>query len=208
MSERVHEQEAAGQDDLTGAYRALEQEADELLGHPDAESALDARASALVKHFRKLAKGHRQALERTRDETRTRVLAELRAQREQEAAYRRVGAGEAVRPLFAGTDLADQRAVAARVEELRAAGITWAGMPGAPPAPRPVGEADPTFQAMLAMQRAEAGGATPDQSLEHRLQKMAANPGDYSDAQRDAIREELNAAVRAAERATSSGALG
>jgi hypothetical protein len=160
----------------TDPYAEMEEESAAFLA--EGGDDLDARASALIRRLRKVLKQHGEAIERTRRETREQVLDELRTAREQEAAFRRIGAAEAIRPLFAGVDHRDDAAMRARAEELRGAGITWEHMPSAPPPPPPVGAADPVFQAQAAMLAVEAGGTSPGQSgdLAARMEAMLTHP--------------------------------
>lgn len=198
MSEQVTEQATEQVD----PYTALEQEAGGFL--EAAGDDLNAQASALIRRFRTVIKRHGEAIERTRAETRTQVMAELRQAREHEAAYRRLNVPETARVLFQGVDPGNEQAMAQRAEELRLAGVTWSGQPVPPPPPPP----DPNLASMLAMQAAEAGGdVSGNGSLEHRIQKMAADPGAYSDEQVRAVIGELNQQVRASV-TPSSGALG
>jgi len=201
MSENAFEAGVqGGQDDELDAYTQLEAEAAGLLDqHGD---DLDGRASALIRHFRKLAKGHRAALERVASETREQVLAEQTAARRAEAGFRRLGVPEGARALFQGVDPGDGQAMAARAAELRAMGVTW-GQPQAPPPPA----VDPTLAAQAAMQAAEAGGNAPD-PLEARVARMAASPDAASAEQVRGITDEVNARVRAASSGYSSGAVG
>jgi hypothetical protein len=188
-------------------YDELEEEAAGLLAAPNAERDLDARATVLIRRMRRVLKEHGQAIERTRAETREQVLGELRQARETEAAYRRLNVPETARALFAGVDVTDAEAMAKRAEELRAAGVTWSGQPAPPPPPPDPGR---FLAAQMAMQAAEAGAGAPieDSSLERRMLKMAQSPESYSDAQREAVVEEFNKAVRGASMHHTSGSLG
>ncbi len=63
---------------------------------------------------------------------------------------------------------------------------------------------------MIAMQAAAAGAQTPgsEGDLADRLRKQAANPGAYSDQERDRTVDDYNRAVAAAARKGGAGALG
>jgi hypothetical protein len=68
------------------AYRQFEAEAEELLGHPEAGEDYNAKATALIRRFRAVAKANRGALEREYTRGRTKALAErTRAIREEAA---------------------------------------------------------------------------------------------------------------------------
>jgi hypothetical protein len=184
-------------------YAEFEQEAADLLGQvgDDAEGT----AYALLRRFRKLAKEHPLKEARIRERVRADLLAEQVAARKAEAAFRRHQVPEVVRPLFAGIDLTDEQAVQAKVDGLRAMGVRWGDSVAPPPAPPAI---DPNLLAQQAMQQAEAGANAPGGGFEHQLERMAANPGDYSDAQRRAAVDALNARVRSMTTPYSSGALG
>ncbi len=182
-------------------YGEFEQEASALLGQvgDDAEGT----AYVLLKRFRKLAKEHPLKVERIREQVRAELLAEQVEARKVEAAWRRADIPEPVRPLFDGIDPADEQALAARSAELRAFGLVWGDQPAAPPPP------DPNLQAMQQMQAAQAGGDVEGNgNLEHRLERMARDPGAYSDEQRRQVVDEVNARVRAAANPYSAGAAG
>jgi hypothetical protein len=103
-------------------------------------------------------------------------------------------------------DPTDEAAMAARSDELREAGVTWPGQvqPPAPPPP------DPNLAATIAMQAAAAGGGTPgaEGDLVERLRKQGANPGAFTDEQRDKTVDDYNRAVAAAARKGGAGVLG
>jgi hypothetical protein len=188
--------------DLADEYRAFEAEADELLGQVGDDT--DTRSLALVRRFRTLARQHGKAIESALAAGRKQAIAELAQQRQTEAAFRRLNVPETARTLFAGVDPTDQAAMATRAEELRQAGVTWPGQPAPEPPPDP----HRFLAEQAAMQQAEAGGSAPDQSLEHRMERMAQHPESFSDQQISGAIDELNAQVRAAAAGPSSGALG
>jgi molybdenum-dependent DNA-binding transcriptional regulator ModE len=186
-------------DRVLSEYDALEQQAAELLEGDEAEA--DPRL-ALTRNLRRALKRHRAEVERVRDEVRH----ELKEERRTEARWRDLGIPETARALFSGLDPFDGKAIQARTAELQANGVTWNGAPQ-PPAPPPP---DPNLAVQQAMQQAAHGGGTPgaEGDLKRRMQAMEADPGKYSDEQRDAIVREYNQAVDAAGRTRTSGALG
>ncbi len=197
MSESAYEQ-------VIAEYDALEQEADAFLQEADPEGK--DRGLALTRTLRKAMKRSRQQIEAIRSEARTEARLELIRERQTEAGFRRLAVPPSARALFSDVDPTDQAAMQARADELREAGVTWPGQPQPPVPPPP----DPNLAAMIAMQAAAAGGETPgsEGDLADRLRKQAANPGAYSDRERDRTVDDYNRAVDAAARKGGAGALG
>jgi hypothetical protein len=166
---------------------------------------LDQRARATIKHLRMALKRHRDAVDVIRQEAATSARQELIRERQAEANFRRLGVPPSARGLFGDLDPTDSQAMQARATELRAAGVSWPGMPqpAGPPPP------DPALVAQQAMQRASSGAVTLSSAgdLKARMLDMKANPGRYSDEQiQSAVNEYNQAVTRAA--MPSSGALG
>jgi hypothetical protein len=158
----------------------------------------------LIRNLRRVVKGNREKLDRIREEVRAEVRHEMKVERRTEAAWRNAGVPEAARSLFSGLDPTDQAAMQARADELRQAGISWAGQPQ-PPAPPP---SDPNAAAVAAMQAAAAGANPPEPPFEQRMRDMHANPKRYTDEQRDRAVQDYNRAVTAAARQGGAGARG
>jgi len=192
---------------MADEFDELEAEADALLGqNPDhAMAALVQRLRAANKRADK--RGYERA------------LAEAQRQQAQEKAFAKIP--PAVRPLFNGIDPTDSKAIQAQVDALKAIGLKLEadepeGQPQATPqqqgqaAQQAAVTTDPMLAAQQAMQAAAAGGSTPGLAgdLATRMQDMEANPGKYSDEQRDAVVREYNDAVRSAARQGTSGARG
>lgn len=157
------------------------------------------RAGALIRQLRESAKraekrGYQKALD---DQAEGRRL---------ESAWRKAEIPLRLRPLFDGVDPGDEKAIQAKIAELRADGVVWGS--AVPPPPPP--QVDPNLLAQQAMMAAAAGGGTPgsEGDLAYRMQKMEANPGAYSDEQHAAVVAEYNRAVQAAAPTGTSGALG
>jgi hypothetical protein len=166
----------------------------------------DHRAGPLIRQMRATLKRHRREVDRIREEARTQARQELIRERQSEAGFRRLGVPPSARALFGDVDPTDPAAMATRADELRQAGVSWPGQPRPPGPPPP----DPNLAAQQAMMAAAAGGATPglEGDLATRLQKQAANPAAYSDAERDKTVADYNRAVQAASRHGTSGARG
>jgi hypothetical protein len=191
---------------MANEYDDLEAEAEAFLGENP-----DHSAAALIKNLRKWGKT---AEKRGREA----AQAEYAAQQARDRAFAKIP--EAVRPLFNGIDPTDAKAIQAQVNALKALGLKLdadsEGEPAAPapqqqsPAPPAAVSTDPTQAAVAAMQAAAAGGTStePQGDLATRMQAMAANPGAFTQEQIDAVGEEYNAAVNAAARQGTSGALG
>jgi hypothetical protein len=169
---------------------------------PDGEG-LNGRASPVISTMRRVLKKHKKEIDRIREEARTEAREELIRERKTEAAYRRLGVPDGpARALFNEIDPTDDAAMAARAAELRGLGISWAGQPAPPAAP-----AQPDVAAVQAMQMAAAGAGSPE-PWDARMRRMAADPGAFSDKERNDVVQEFNKAVRSADQPHSSGAIG
>jgi hypothetical protein len=169
-------------------------------------AGLDPRATATIKRMRGALKRHRGVVDSIRAEAIAVARAELVRERQTETSFRRLGVPPGARALFSDLDPTDRVAMDARADELRQAGVSWPDQPRPPGPPAP----DPNLVAQRAMQAAAAGAVTPESAgdLATRLRRQAANPAAYSDSQRDRAVDDFNAAVNAAARTGTSGALG
>jgi hypothetical protein len=170
---------------------------------PDGEG-LNPRASAALRHTRKILNQHKKAIERVRQETAAEVREQMIAERKTEAGFRRLGVPESARVLFSGVDASDEAAMQARAVELQKGGISWDGQPLAPTPPQP----DPNVDTVAAMQLAAAGGNGTVPPWDVEIKDMAAHPERYSDEQRDQTVKAYDRAVDAAARKPGAGALG
>ena len=153
---------AAPEDD--DPYEQLEAEAAELLdalpGDPEAS------AKPLIDKLRKQLAGRAKQEQAAYDRGRAEALAEVKTQAEREQALDRYGIPKVVRALLDGVDVSDDEAMKAKVAELQAGGVTWAGQParsqpGQTAAPEP--QAPPPDPAAIVgqFQQAQASGAPP-----------------------------------------------
>lgn len=109
-------------------WSALEQEADELLDAlPDDDPA--ATSKALIDKLRKQLAGRAKQEQAAYDRGRQEALAEVKTQAERAKVLAKHGLPSSLQRLVDDVDVADEAALAARLEALRADGIRWDGQP-------------------------------------------------------------------------------
>jgi hypothetical protein len=181
---------------------AVEAEADAFLAEADPQG--QDRGLALTRQMRKTLKRYSKQIDRIRQEAMASARQELIRERQTEAGFRRLNVPQSARALFGDVDPTDLEAMQQRADELRQAGLSWPGQPQPAPPPPP----DPTVAAVQQMQMAQAGGMGGPEPWDSKLRRVAADPGAFSDQERDDVVDQYNQAVTRAGMPHSSGALG
>jgi hypothetical protein len=200
-------------------YAELEAEAAELLDAlPDDP---EASAKGLIDKLRKQLAGRAKQEQAAYDRGRAEALAEVKTQAERAKVLAKHGLPPSLQKLVDDVDVADEEALTARLEALRADGITWGqqsasattrpqpGQATTPGAPAPAQQQLDPGQIVSAFQQTAAGGIPADHGggLLRRVARdgLGAIQGDQDASD---FEQQLNAAVRAAGQQARAGIQG